>query len=419
MNHTQLIDAIKNTPTRQMLRRLGYKLTSKDTRFHPCPICRTGVKAERDRGNVSVHSSGHGFYCYTCSTGGSNLDLLLHHHNLNPRQLNDDAYAVMRDYLGDVEAPLPVPVATQPPPPLFNSAQVRGWYNHMRGGEAEVDGWIQSTRGIAHFDPYQRRQEWRSVGLSSCLPSTRPDLREAAAAGPCAAFPLYSLATGEICNVVIRPIVPFLSPGQSKPWKARTLNSGTGTTRDGGLPLVYGNPLSVANPRLIVIVEGAFDQLTALAMSPPDVLVLGAFCADDIPHLAPWCLQQSAPIVLIPHLDELQTRCPKCRNGWAKISKRNVWENFACECGSVVEMRRVGQDACRALLEACFKASRGRVRVQILNWDEILDRLNVLLPRFQSSGRSDLNDLVRRDMGDPIATIDRLAPIWRSVLEGF
>lgn len=379
MTRTELIDAIKNTPTRQMLRRLGYKLTSKDTRFHPCPICRAGVKAERDRGNVSVHSSGHGFYCYTCSTGGSNLDLLLHHHNLNPRQLNDDAYAVMRDYLGDVEAPLPVPVATQPQPPLFNSAQVRGWYSSMWGRERRVIQWLWECRGL----PISNAQEWHAISSPRQLPIERPDLREAAAAGPCAAFPLYSLATGEICNVVIRPIVPFLPPGQSRPWKARTLNSGTGTTRDGGLPLVYGNPLAVTNPRLIVIVEGALDQLTALAMSPPDVLVLGAFCADDIPHLAPWCLQQSAPIVLLPHIDKPTDRYP-CGIGWGKME----------------ELLRQAPNA------------------RMFRWGKLLWRHGLLFDTYRQSGRSDLNDLIRCDMGDPITTIDHLAPIWRSVLEG-
>jgi hypothetical protein len=402
VTRTELIDTIKNTPTRQMLHRLGYHLTTRDTRFHPCPSCKQGVKGERDRGNVSIHSSGFGWHCYTCGEGGSNLDLLLQHHDL-PRQLADDAFACMRDFLGDVESPLPAPPpATQPAPPMLTPAQIRGWCRNMQGDPSLAHRWLSHDRGIQHPDD----RLYRVIGTPRQLPVERPDLREAVAAHPggCVAFPLFSLA-GDVCNVVIRPIVPHLPAGQSRPWKARTLNAGSGTTRANGLPLVYGNPLAVASPRLIVIVEGALDHLTAACMSPRDVLVLGAFCADDIPHLAGWCAQQSAPIVAVPHLDETQTRCQACRLSWAKLSKRPV------TCSHSVETRHPGEDACAALQAAC-------PHVQLFDWHGLLSWFG-LTPETYRPARSDLNDLIRRDIGDPITTMSRLAPIWCRMLERY
>jgi hypothetical protein len=398
MTRTELIDAIKNTPTRAMLQRLGYRLTNRDSRFSPCPACKQGVKGEKDRGNVSIHSGGYGWHCYTCGEGGSNLDLLLQHHDL-PRQLTDDAFSCMRDYLGAVESPLPVIAPPHTSPPLFTPEQVRGWYRCMQGRSSAADRWLTEDRGLVNISNLTHRV----IDSPRQLPLERPDLRDAASS-VCVAFPLHSLA-GDVCNVVVRPIRPYLPDGQSRPWKARTLNAGPGTTRANGLPLVYGNPLAVPSPRLIIIVEGALDYLTARRMSPPDVLTLGAFCADDIPHLAPWCAAQSAPIVVVPHLDETQTRCQVCHLPWAKISKRPI------TCSHTIETRHPGEDACAALQAAC-------PRVQLFDWPQLLFWFG-LTPDAYRPPRSDLNDLIRRDVGAPITTLAHLTCLWQTMLEGY
>lgn len=385
----ELIDQIKAVPVLEMLRRLRYRISPNHRRFGPCPECGADKEKDRDRDPHVIRTDGKGYHCYGphggigCGHSGGSLELLLHHHGLDPKQMDDAAYACMRDYLGEAPQSLPERLQTPPVPeksPLFTHAQIMGWWRllSMLGGPYwYVHEWLEVSRGVRITD------HGIAIGAGCAfnhLPIERPDLREAAAAGPFAAFPLYSLATGEICNVVIRPLTPFLAPGQSKPWKARTLNAGANTTRDGGLPLVYGNPNAVKNPRLIIIVEGYLDYLTALAMSPLDVLVLGAFCADDIPLLAPWCRQQTVPIVLVPQIDKPTDRYPR-GIGWGKM-------------------------------EALAELTGAR----LIEWRALLLTFGLNRQLFRESGRSDLNDLVRRDMGDPVTTIERLTPIWQRVL---
>lgn len=382
----ELIDAMKALPAKGLLRDLGFTLTSRDTRFYPCPACNAApAETDRHKRGVAQVVNNAAFYCYRCCTGGSTLDILLLRHGLDPKRMDDAAYRCMRDYLGEASQSLPERLQTPPAPekpPLFTHRQVQRWYGGMWRGIDCIRYWLDITRGLGEVDDLIKGNNiYGAIESIRQLPIERPDLREAAAHGHCAAFPLYSLASGDICNVVIRPLTPFLPPGQSKPWKARTLNAGAGTTRDGGFPLVYGNPHAVPNPSMIVIVEGALDQLTALAMSPPDVLVLGAFCADDIPLLASWCLQQTAPIVLVPHIDKPTDRYPR-GIGWGKM-------------------------------EALAELTGAR----LIEWHSMLLPFGLNLQMFRESGRSDINDLVRRDMGDPITTIERLTPIWHQLLE--
>ena len=388
----ELIDGIKAVPVLQMLRRLRYRISPNHRRFGPCPECGADKEKDRDRDPHVIRTDGKGYHCYGphggigCGHSGGSLELLLHHHRLDPKRMDDAAYACMRDYLGEDLQSLPERLQTPPvpeKPPLFTHRQVQRWWgllSQRRGALWQVTRWLADDRGIGDV-----ADNMGGVGIAFAptqLPIERPDLREAAAAGPCAAFPLYSLKSGDIANVVIRPLTPFLPPGQSKAWKARTLNAGPDTTRDGGWPLVYGSLEQLKGAHLIVICEGALDQLTLRAMSPPDVAVFGAFCADDIPLLAAWLKTlEGLRTVLVPHIDKPTDRHPR-GIGWGKM------EELA-----------------------------GLTGAGLIEWRALLLPFGLNRQSFRESGRSDINDLIRTDNGPRVTDIQTLTPIWQRLLE--
>ena len=387
MTATETIDAIKRLSTQSILRALGYRLSHDERRFGPCPECGADKPSNARRDPHVIRADGTGYRCYGptggegCAHTGSNVDLILHHYRHDPRRLDSVAIQCLRDYLDGIGASTPSVVYTPPPPKpaLLSHTQIQAWYANMHQDRYSVCEWLMHSRGIEPI-----RTLYGAVTSPRQLPTSRPDLRAAAMAGPCAAFPLRSLVSGQIANVTVRPLKPFLPTGETKPWKARCLNAGHDTTRDGGLPLVYGSPDRASSSEQIIICEGAIDQLTIECLSAPGTTVIGAFCADDIPLLAPWLKMQPCPrIVFVPHLDTPTDRYP------------------------------------HGIGVARFVQLRDQIpHARILPWRQLLAVFGLTAQSFRASGRSDINDLVRLDAGPQITTMSQLFPLWQQLMRG-
>ena len=383
MNHRDMIEACQNLDAASLLERRGARLTNNGARFSPCPSC--GGGHSRGRGPCIITPSKKGFQCYVngsgCGAKGSSLDILLLLEGLDPSHLTEAHYEAMARELGEhIETPRAELPSEPPTKPLFTTAQIQAWYRGMcqGGGDAPVKRWLCDVRGLHWFGSY-------ACGVAILprqIPAERSDLRRAVEPGPCAAIPLNSThpdRLGAISNLVIRTIAPsVIDPGTSKPWKAKCLNAGTGSTRDDGWPLVYGDPSKVDASKALIVVEGALDQLTLSAMG---FQVIGAFCAGDIPLLARFLRSHPAEMILVPHLD----RSTPAHPGGA------------------------GQEQ-TAKLKAVLPGSR------LLAWDAVLSGFGITIERYKEMGRTDVNDMIRTDAGPQIGTIEALVRAFRRVV---
>lgn len=385
MTHRELIERCSNLDAATLLERRGARLTNNRTRFSPCPACGQGNTA-KGRGICVITSTGKGFQCYaqgsgsTCGAKGSSLDILLLLEGLDPKtQFTPAHYEAMQRELGDhpgaaIRQRPPEP----PPPPLFTPAQIQGYYRQMCFNAISIDRWLCETRGLV---PCKLPREIGSVIHPRQIPSERPDLRAAVEAGPCAAFPLYSThpeRLGQIMNVVIRPINPTITdPEASKPWKAKCLNAGHGSTRDDGWPLVYGDP---RGPAPYIVVEGALDQLTVQALAGSSATVIGAFCANDIPLLSKFIGDK--PATLIDHQDKPTRLHP---NG-------------------------AGQEMTTKLYFACPGSAP-------FPWEKFLSLFRITRAQFAARGATDVNDLIRCDNGPQITTFTGLQAAWKRTIQ--
>lgn len=383
MNHRELIEAANALNAASLLERRGARLTNNRTRFSPCPSCKSG--SDKGRGCAVIHRSGKGYYCPRCETKGSSLDILLLIEGLDPKAaFTESTYEIIARELGEqvgssVQGRPPEP----PKPPLFTRAQIEGYYRAMRQGrgDAPVKHWLCEVRGL----PWDRFYLPGVAILPRQIPSSRPDIRAAVEAGPCAVFPLYSTHPdnrGQLSNLVIRPISPtVIDPDEKRPWKSKCFNSGDGTTRDAGHPLVYGDPAPFPGYRRILVVEGALDQMTVeTIVDTRNTLVIGAFCAGDIPLLASYLHNCAAPVTLVPHMDKPTKHHP----GGA------------------------GQEAMAKLQSLVPNATP-------FNWPALLSRFGLTLETFAARGATDINDLIRTDNGPRIATFEQLQKAWHEV----
>lgn len=385
MNHRELIAAASNLDAASLLERRGARLTNNRTRFSPCPAC--GEGGDKGRGVCVITKTRRGFQCYAngsgsgCGAKGSSLDILLYLEGLDPKApFTDTTYEAIARELGEHTGSSVQQRPPEPPaPPLFTQPQIAGYYRSMceGRGDAPVKRWLCETRGL----PWDGSYTCGVAILERQIPSSRPDLRAALAHSPAAVFPLYSThpdRLGQFANLVIRPIMPtVIDPGDKRPWKAKCLNRGPGTTRDDSHPLVYGNPILRPHHRRVIVVEGALDQATLDAIAGHNSLTIGAFCAGDIPLLAGYLNPIELPVILIPHLD----RATKAHPGGA------------------------GQET-MAALHTLFPRST------LFDWPVFLNHFGITLEQFAAAGATDVNDLVRTDNGPRIATFNELRRAW-------
>lgn len=386
--------------TTLVLERHGARI--KRNRFSPCPAC----LAESKRGVAIIHKTDAGFWCSKCNATGSTVDLILYLAGIDPKAHDAAAIDALHRELGtDPPEPMQARPRTITRPGL-SQGQIEVWGRTICDSPDIADDWLRNTRGIGGSLPYIP-----VITDPHRLPSQRPDLRSAAAAGPCAVFPLRSThpdRIGQLTNMVIRPLIPIITDGDaSKPWKAKCLNWGDNTTRDTGYPLCYGDPYKALSADTLVIVEGAVDQITAQSLLGSHGRALGAFCADDLasvwsPYLRGFTGRR---LILIPHYDTLQTRCLQCRDVWRKVTRRPLSPAGTCViCDGPVETKRVGIEAMRDLWQQLRHARTDwKPRAPLIGWqwDRILPRIGWTCDRYEQAGLSDINDLCRLDVEGP------------------
>lgn len=316
----------------QVLARAGISIRPGE-RGWACPVC-------GDRQQCRVKRDISRWACGKCDTYGDagDLWLALQGRPRAPRaRLSESDWECLEGLLGGSTIELP---PLPPPKPPMPRDELQRWWHGMARCSPAVAAWCRS-RGVEPGDT-------GAIVRPGQLPRSRPDLQDA---GPSAAFPLRTV-TGEIANVVIRP----LEPGG---WKSKPLARGDGACRDGDLPLMYGDARRLRGARVGVLVEGNMDRLTVETLC--DLPVVGARAAGDMRGLwGPWL--QSLDVgrwICIPHLDT----------------------------PTESEPGGVG-------VHGMARAVVG-LNVTWWPWEALIARSGVTVDQWRASGRSDLNDLLR------------------------
>jgi hypothetical protein len=148
---------------------------------------------------------------------------------------------------------------------------------------------------------------------------------------------------------------------------------------------------------------------------------LGAFCAGDIPLLAPWLQTfRGRKIVLVPHMDEEQIACARClyRSKRSRLEIPLRPDGTCGKCAGGVTSCYPGEDAIAKLYAALADLRADTNRVELFDWPRLLGALDTTLDTFRQSGRSDLNDLIRQDLpGGPLIPFTQLVSLWRAMVE--
>lgn len=400
-----LLARVRDLEVEGVLRRAGVEV-NRYGRGWPCPACGAdGRSCGIERTNLRR------WKCFACDRGGTAVDLWLLREGCDPDRIDDRAVEKLLELVDrDELEPWAAPEREVDPPGMTAEAIGAWWMMSARPRWKSYEGWqktrdwLVDARGIFGRD-------WRgqvgSVMFAGVVPGGRTDIRVAVAAGVCAVFPLRSThpeRLGQVRNVMIRPLEPtVIDPAElerwrvpkryPKPWKMKPLNWGDGTMADGAYPLVYGDPARVLDAEVVVVVEGALDQLTgqALAAFTPGVGVIGARCAGDLRQLFAGFLKacRARRFVRVPHLDRMTERWPK---------------------GEGVEaMAEMGRQ---------LRAARPEAAVCWWPWRWVLEQAGTTVEAFREEGRTDLNDLVRRDAGPPVVGWEQLRRIWLAIMEG-
>lgn len=316
---------LRATDPRGELANAGYRLTRRG--FDPCPSC----AASEPRGACRLITYPDGVYyyrCSHCSAGGTTVDIL--------RLLG-------RAPTAPVTA---APVAPSRAPSMPPDAVVR-LHSRLRL-DPWVNGWLQAERSV-----YLGHRALDLLGVrawSGHAPTANVRLSTETANGRLAlALPLRS-PDGALCNLVVRPIRPVTT-------KTVLLRTGVDTARG----LYYGLPPCSATDLLVV--EGWADWLTAEALVPPWLPVVGVRCAGDITSALPGWLSTLKPARLwhIPHNDRAD------RHG-----------------------RRAGQDAAVTLAQWCSTAD---IELRLWDWGD-------------TPAPCDLNDLAVADLPSLVSRFD-------------
>jgi len=404
----ELISKVKALEVRTVLERRG--LAWKRRRF-VCPGCgHTGGGCSSHRGDDRRWT------CHSCGRGGSSLDLVLLLESIDPEdRLSRQAVEVLEREAGEA---LPPPrsreeVRRQERPGMSERELWRWWQTSQEQRPEAVELWLRETRGIS-FLPWLEVGEYREPRQ---VPETRrPDIAAAVSAGVCAAVPLRSAASGRISNLIVRPLFPsVVAEGTDRPWKARALNTGAGSTRDGLLPMVYGDPRRALSAPLLLVCEGWVDSVTGAALlealAVRQAAAVAAYCADDLSAVwTSWLPRRTGRrTVFLPHLDERQATCKPCGYRRRRLSRLEVplLPGGGCGgCGGPVDIYRPGPDEMGKARESC----PGGVW---FHWRAALEYLGWTLERFQAAGLTDLNDCIRLDAPGPRAGFDRLVQAFK------
>jgi hypothetical protein len=361
----ELLEAARQAQLADILPRLG--ITPVHRRFE-CPVCQASGRS------CGLMADGRRFHCFACETTGTLVEIALA--RCNADRVDRRVFEELEAILGGAAPERPESPKPEPPRrPKLTPAQVMGFFARCEG-DVEVSDWLQGIRGIPVGG-------WRINNV----PSYRPDLEAALKAGPCAVFPLWSTrpdAADRPHNLMVRPIRPTVkASNETKPWKGRLLVGGHGSASDGDWPLAYGEPHRLRYFPRVILVEGAVDTETMLAIVRDlemRACVVGAFSADN--------LAKAWPAVVDWH-----------REFWGDRS----WWTVIPHLDPVRKGESVGVARARAL-------AAGR-RVQIFRWGRLLSALGWTFESFQAAGKTDLNDLVRTDQPSSVPYTELLKAV--------
>ena len=372
----EVLEKARRVPIELLLDRHG--ISHRRGRGWPCPVCH---QAKADNGCGVLRSDACRWHCFACGEGGTAVDVWLAWHGLQAGKLDAQAFEALEKLLAGHGEQVSVQRAVVDERPLLTAEQVAAyWRAYQKRPKDAARAWLAS-RGL----PEGLAELVGVIDREGLLPEKRRRVRVGDEWVPMLeqgksiiALPL-SGPTG-VKNMVLRG---------STAGKAVTLNSGPGTTRENGLPLWYGDLERARKARIVFVVEGGPDWLTALALWL-GCGVLGGFCADDFLLWHRVLADLPGRIVFVPHLDTLQWRCLTCRGGWRKVTRVQLAGGRCPECGGEVERRRPGI----AVMQACMEQlGRG----EWFPWRAVLDKLGIGLQAFLERGSSDLNDLVKPD----------------------
>lgn len=371
VTRAELLAKCKTIPIERILGLRG--IASRGRRF-PCVLCGGRVQCGWSTKDETRWICGHS----ACQGRGNGVDLWLITEGLDLRTWGDGHWEALERLAGETVTPW-TPPARKAAPVMTQRTIEWIWQYSMKYADF-ADKWLMSRRvrrraGDCGAIP---RTEW------SALPRARRDLREAARAGTCAVFPLRSThpdRVGTVRNLVIRPVNPTVCGPDGQPWKARCLNSGEGSTRDEGWPLVYGDPVGALECRTLVVCEGALDRIVLRRLAHPSWGVVGAFCADDL-HSA-WVRWLSGfrgkRLILVPHRDKATKAHPEGHGMWAMAK----------------------------MIEQLMIPSPTWDYTVVDVWDAF---------GAEVMGSSDVDDLVRLDRGTPLMKWRELVDWWQGVV---
>ena len=273
-----------------VLNRFGVKgrRTGREFRTKQCPNC-----GPRSRESVTVNLETGRWHCHAHGCGGDLLALVARLAGLDARRDFTHVLDIASD-IGSVEPRATTdPAATAQRRAEFAERIARREAQELEGARARRAAaiamastlWAGLARRSLEGERYLAERGLARFGAPDIVRFTR---------GGDVALALRT-ADGLVVNVVTRYL-----PGRDTTTKVRGL---------AGCPTLgsFGHSLAdISGGRDVVLVEGVFDTLTALALWP-DAVVLGAHGASNVPKLGAHAVRRIAlcrgRLALVPHAD--------------------------------------------------------------------------------------------------------------------